>query len=52
MSFTAGILPKRSDAFISRASSLEPGEDLHMISISSQIAPSRPMPMPDACLAL
>jgi hypothetical protein len=46
-----GILQNAPDAFISSALSLEPGR-ICMISIYSQIAPSRPKPMLDACLAL
>ena len=45
------ILQNARDAFISSGSSLEPGR-ICMISMYSQIAPSRPKPMLDACLAL
>ena len=40
--FGAGILQNARDAFISNGSSLEPGR-ICMISMYSQIAPSRPM---------
>jgi hypothetical protein len=42
-----GILQIGCDAFISSASSLEPGR-ICMISMYSQIAPSRPKPFLDA----
>jgi hypothetical protein len=44
----AAILQIAPDAFISHESSLEPGR-ICMISMYSQIAPSRPMFMLDAC---
>jgi hypothetical protein len=47
----AAILQKDRDAFISSASSLEPGR-ICMISMYSQIAPSRPKPFLDARVAL
>jgi hypothetical protein len=50
MSATA-ILQNLPDAFISIASSLEPGR-ICMITTYSQIASSRPKPMLDACVAL
>jgi hypothetical protein len=45
------ILQNLPDAFINGASSLEPGR-ICMITSYSQIASSRPKPMPDACVAL
>jgi hypothetical protein len=47
----AGILQNAPDAFISSALPLKPGR-ICMISMYSQIAPSRPKPMLDARLAL
>jgi hypothetical protein len=49
--FGAGILQNARDAFISGGSSLEPGR-ICMISMYSQIAPSRPKPVSDARVAL
>jgi hypothetical protein len=51
LSASPAILQIARDASISTTSSLEPG-GICMISMYSQIAPSRPMLMPDACLAL
>jgi hypothetical protein len=49
--FGAGMLQNARDAFISSGSSLEPGR-ICMISMYSQIAPSRPKPVSDARVAL